>query len=998
MTESSSLVPGGPVAFDAYRLEVDRHRLWRGEQEIPLRPKSWDALCYLVARPGLLVTKEALHREIWPDTAVSDNTLTQVITELRQALGDNPRTPRIIETVHGLGFRFVAEVRSLGNETGRPTSAAAGSASTAASLRGETASAFVGRRAELVRLHECLNLAGQGARQLVFITGEAGIGKTTLSESFLRAAASWDPSISILQGQCIQQHGPREPYMPVLEALERILRSSRGTMLIPLLRRVAPCWYAQIPWLLAEGELPEFQGAMMNAAPQRMLRELCAFLESMAAQSTVVLLLEDLHWSDHATTDLLSFLAERRDPARLLIIATYRPTEVSMQDHPIREVRQTLRSHGRCVDLALPYLSAADLREYLHHRFGELAQDLAPLIHARTDGNPLFAVAIVEEMIRRRQLTNTDRGWVVADRLDLGVPDDLTEMVALQFHGLGSDERTVLEAASVAGVTFAPWTVARAVGRDVEAVEAIAQQLVRSQLFLTVPGHAEDHASVRLYEFFHALHHKVIYEQVTDGARRRLHQAIGEVLESACGDRLLEIAPELSVHFERSHDHARAIKYLALCIRSAQQRFAHREAVVYARKALDLLQGLPETPHRQQTELEIRMLQGVSLNVTQGYLSRQVGENYERARTLCMEVGGDARQLFEIVHAIWYSQLAETDEAGARRSADELVRIAKRLNRVDFELRSDLARGRTELWNGHFGVAVRVLTEVRERIEKDAVEFHADAYGIHPEFAALGQGSLALWFHGCPDQARTQVERALAHAERRGEPLDVASGLCQLALVQHLCRNTDAVLEAATRALAVCREKDVVFFLHMSQFFAAAALAERGDLEGGLSEMERSLLGHRTAMGPFLGDVMLTAIAGAHGRSGKWDDGLRCVEEGIAMSETNLERVFAAELWRVKGELLLGKARMSRQVTSTVPQRTIDAAERCFRRALEIARQQESASLGLRAAMNLTRLFQGRDGSREARGLLRSIYASFTEGFDTKDLEEARALLNRPRG
>ena len=123
MSESSSLILGRSVAFDAYRLEVDRHRLWRGEQEIPLRPKSWDALCYLVARPGLLVTKEALHRKIWLDTAVSDNTLTQVITELRQALGDNPRTPRIIETVHGRGFRFVAEVRSLGNETGTPTSA-----------------------------------------------------------------------------------------------------------------------------------------------------------------------------------------------------------------------------------------------------------------------------------------------------------------------------------------------------------------------------------------------------------------------------------------------------------------------------------------------------------------------------------------------------------------------------------------------------------------------------------------------------------------------------------------------------------------------------------------------------------------------------------------------------------------------------------------------------------------------------------------------------------
>jgi predicted ATPase len=219
-----------------------------------------------------------------------------------------------------------------------------------------------------------------------------------------------------------------------------------------------------------------------------------------------------------------------------------------------------------------------------------------------------------------------------------------------------------------------------------------------------------------------------------------------------------------------------------------------------------------------------------------------------------------------------------------------------------------------------------------------------------------------------------------------------------LALLQFLCRNTDAVVDAATRALAVCREKDVVFFLHMSQFFAAAAQAERGDLEGGLSGMERSLHEHRAVMGPFLGDLMLAAIASALGRSGKWDDALRRVGDGIAMTETNLERVYAAELWRIKAELLLGQARTSRQGMRTVPQRAADAAERCFRRALEIAHQQESASLALRAAMSLTRLSRGRDGSRDARDLLHSVYASFQEGFATKDLQEARALLNTPRG
>src|SRR5262245_62140377 len=452
MPKPPSEVPGPQIVFDAFHMDVPRHRLWRGEQEIPLRPKAWDVLCHLLERPGLLVTKDVLHRAIWPDTAVSDDTLTKVIGELRQALGDDCRSPRAIETVHGRGFRLVAEVGSRGGSASAPSGRAEAPRPAAAPHGGEAATVVVGRQAELVRLDECLRLAAEGARQLVFITGEAGIGKTTLVEEFLSSATLRDPDISILYGRCIQQYGQREPYMPVLDALERVLSSPLGATLIPQFRRVAPCWYVQIPSLLSEGEPSGWEAAMMSAAPQRMLREIGAFLESMAARSTVILVLEDLHWSDHPTTDLFSFLAERRDPARLLIIGTYRPAEVITHEHPIREVKQALRSHGRAVDLALPYLSTANVREYLQRRFADPADRLASLIHERSDGNPLFVVAIVEELIRRGQVTNTGRGSVVdmaADREDLAVPEDLLEMVTVQFQSLDVDERATLEAAKI---------------------------------------------------------------------------------------------------------------------------------------------------------------------------------------------------------------------------------------------------------------------------------------------------------------------------------------------------------------------------------------------------------------------------------------------------------------------------------------------------------------------------------------------------------------------
>jgi len=246
-------------------------------------------------------------------------------------------------------------------------------------------------------------------------------------------------------------------------------------------------------------------------------------------------------------------------------------------------------------------LSTADVRDYLHARFGHEIQNLAPLIHRRTDGNPLFVVAIVEELIRRGQLAPADGGWVMAvttDRLKLGVPEDLREMVTAQFQSLSADERFVLEAASVVGATFTPSTVARALGRDAEDVEALSQRMARAHLFLNVAGNAEERGLATRYDFSHALHHQVIYEQIPLLRRQRLHLAVGEALESTAGERLAEIASELSVHFEQGGDSLRAAKYLGMCVARAQQRQAPHEAIACADLAPSTCSNACRTRHR----------------------------------------------------------------------------------------------------------------------------------------------------------------------------------------------------------------------------------------------------------------------------------------------------------------------------------------------------------------------------------------------------------------
>jgi DNA-binding winged helix-turn-helix (wHTH) protein/tetratricopeptide (TPR) repeat protein len=977
--------------FDTFQLDVASHRLWRGKQIVPVRPKSWDLLQYFVERPGHLVTKDAVHRHIWPDTAVSDDTITQSIRELRRALGDDARTPRFIETVHGRGFRFVAEVREL---SGPPHGAS--DQLTTVSTRSDPAQPFVGRQAELAKLEDYLKHAREGVRQVVLVTGEAGIGKTALVEAFLRSAATESADVCVLRGQCIQQHGEREPYMPVLEALERLLSAPAGEARRPLLRRVAPCWYVQMPALLAEGDSPEFPTAPLNAPAERMLREGARALESLGGQSTVVLVLEDLHWSDAATTDLLSYVAQRPDPARLLVLGTYRPAEASVYEHPIREVAQTLRLRRRCLDLALDSLSLADVRRYLLTRFGSEWPSVARLIHERSDGNPLFVIAIVDELIRRGQLTQSETSWTLAapeSQRDLAVPDDVLEMIAEQFQRLPDDERSLLEAASVAGIDFEADTVARAMGRDAEEVEALAERMARSRLFLSIVRRAADGEGARHYEFAHALHHQVIYRKLPDHRRRRLHQTVGEILESTAGERTPEIASELSIHFERSGDLVRAVKYLRLCVARAEQRFAPKQAVDFAAHALGLVQRLPESAQRGEQELAVRLLLGIPLSVTQGYSSTAVRENYDRARVLC-ETVGNVRQLFEIVHAVWYWQLGGAEGDGARESVDELARIAERLDGTWYHWRAKLARGRTELWNGRFGVAVPILLQCIEDITNQTIELKAETYGVDPILAAFTQSAVGLWFIGSPDRARAQALRGLAHAENSRRPFELASALCHTAMIELLRGDTTVAGNLAARATELCADHDIADFLPISRFLLGAAVAERADIEAGLALMLQGLADQRKAMGPFASDIMLASIAAAYGRTGQWDEALRYVDEGIELCETNLERVYAAELWRVKGELLYGRAGTAKRAKEGGA-RIVDAADACFQRALAIARRQEARSIELRSAMSIVRLAPSPERARDARKVLRAVLGSFTEGFDTKDLQDAKALLNR---
>jgi hypothetical protein len=341
----------------------------------------------LIEDGGQLVSKEELLRAGWAKTHVSDGVLKVIILEIRRALGDDPAAPSFIETVPRRGYRFVVP-------RARPAKVAAAA---------DPRAALVGRDRVLAQLEDRLTRALAGQRQLVFLSGEAGIGKTTVLDAFRDRAAA-DPDLLVAHGACLEHYGAAEAYLPVLEAFGRLLREPGADRVIRVLKTYAPSWLVQLPWLADRDDRAVAPRELFGVTKERMLREMAEAIEALSATTPVLLVLEDLHWSDYSTLDLLAILARRQESARLLVVGSYRSVDVIVAGHPLRPLIQELRVRRQCEDIALAFLREPLVAAYLAQRFGGHAfpPELARAVHQRTDGNPLFMVRVVDELVALR--------------------------------------------------------------------------------------------------------------------------------------------------------------------------------------------------------------------------------------------------------------------------------------------------------------------------------------------------------------------------------------------------------------------------------------------------------------------------------------------------------------------------------------------------------------------------------------------------------------------
>ncbi len=554
--------------FGSFRLDTVERLLLRDMEAIPLQPKVFDLLLVLVERRGQLLEKNELMSAVWPDTIVQEGNLANNISILRKILSEDGK--QFIVTVPRRGYRFIAPVEQSWERwdatEGSRITFTDGEARAAESpaMPGE----LIGREVELARLQYWLESALRGERQVAFVTGEPGIGKTALVKTFLHCVAA-NLRALIAHGQCLEHHGTGEAYLPMLEALNRLCSEPGREQLIELLARRAPTWLAQMPALINVAERAALRREIFGATRERMLREMAETIEALTADTPLVLVIEDLHWSDYSTLDLISALAQRHEPARLLLIGTWRPVEVNLSGHPLKAVKQELQMRRRCAEMPLELLTVASVGEYLAARFPQncFPDDLAHLIHRRTDGNPLFMINVVDYLLAQGLIIKNDGRWWLKAKLreiEVGVPESIRQMIERQIDRLSGEEQRLLEAASVAGAVFSSADVAAALAEDVVQIEEHCERLTRHGQFLNTVliDQRQAGTAAASFGFIHALYQNVFYQRVTLSRRSRLHQRIGECKESVYAPRAGEIAAELASHFEHGREYRKAIQYL----------------------------------------------------------------------------------------------------------------------------------------------------------------------------------------------------------------------------------------------------------------------------------------------------------------------------------------------------------------------------------------------------------------------------------------------------
>ncbi|MBI3757393.1 MAG: AAA family ATPase [Deltaproteobacteria bacterium] len=908
---------------------------------------------------------------------------------------------------------------------------------------------FVGRHNEMEQLQQALGQTKAGHGQIVGVMGEPGLGKSRLFYEFKLLSLT---GCLVLEAYSVS-HGKATAYLPVIELLKSYFEiqaqddeRKRREKVIGKVLGLDRSLEDTLPYLFALLGIEEQPSPLQQMDPQIRRRRTFDALKKLFLRESLnqplILIFEDLHWIDGETQGFLDVLSESIASAKLLLLINYRP-----------EYRQEWGQKTYYTQLRLAPFGKAEAEEFLDELLGRAVgadrrigpsepgaykgtplQDLKHLILEKTQGTPFFMEEIVQDLFEQGVLTRVGVGADLrvgpqegahpstplrtgsGAPLHIQIPSTVQGILAARIDRLTPEEKALLQQLSVVGREFPLSLVRQVVTHPEEELYRLLSSLQRKEFLYEQPAFPEVE-----YSFKHALTQEVAYGTVLHERRKALHERTAQAMEALYGATLEDHYSDLAHHYTRSGNTEKAVEYLHLAGQQAVQRSANAEAITHLTTALELLTTLPDTHERTQQELTLQVTLGGPLQATRGASSPELRAAYTRARELCQQVG-ETRQLFPVLLGLRTFHHVRGEFLTARELGEQLLGLAQREQDPALLVQAYRAVGGTLFHLGEFGAAQAHLAQGLTLY--DAQHHHFPMFLIEPGVFGLSYTAWVLWHLGYPDQALQKSAAARTLAQELSYPLSLAAARVYAAMSHQLRRERAPTQEWAEAGITLASEQGFPVWLGQGTILQGWAQAEQGQVEEGITQIRQGLATCQAVGAGIFQSYYLALLVEAYRKAGQAEDGLAALAEALAVVDKSGERFYEAELYRIKGELTLAQSKTSLKHVSgksktspdksevTNPQSPTpnpqSEAEACFLKAIDIAQKQQAKSLELRATVSLARLWQQQatqQGSRithhetrtrldTARTMLSEIYNWFTEGFDTVDLQEAKALLD----
>jgi predicted ATPase/class 3 adenylate cyclase len=867
---------------------------------------------------------------------------------------------------------------------------------------------FVGREREMEALKHAAEQAKGGHGQIVAAMAEPGVGKSrllfeykaieggakTVGPAFQPVNDSLERLSHRLAGRdacptdwmvleaLSVSYGKASAYLPVIDLLgnyfditttddERKRRekvAGKTTMLDRSLEDTLPYLFSLLGIVEGVDPLAQMDGQIKK---RRTLEAIKRILLRESFNQPLMVIFEDLHWIDEQTQELLNLLAESIGTAKILLLVNYRP-----------EYSHQWSSKTYYTQLRLDPLGRESAAEMLSMLLGDGVEldPLKRLITERTEGNPFFIEEMVQALFEDGVLVGNGVVKLAKSMNVVKVPATVQGVLAARIDRLSAQEKELLQTLAVLGREFPLGLVKHVIFTPDDALERGLSRLQAGEFIYEQPAAGEVE-----YVFKHALTQEVAYNALLIERRKLLHERAGEALESMYAERLDDHLGDLARHYSRSDNFSKAVEYLGRAGQQAFQRAAYADAISSLSAATALLQKLPESPERIQREVLLLLAIGAALISVRGNAPTPEAEAaYSRARELCERVG-DPPELFPALWGLWLMHLLRGELRRAYELADQLLPRAQSARDPALLMYAHLALGNTLLFMGH-------LLSAREHLELAISLYDPERHrplafrygGNDPRVVGLSRASWTLWLLGYPDQALERGNGALALAQGLSQPQSLAFAKISVGRLHQFRGDVRAVQENMESLITLCAEYGLTNWLVYATIVRGWAMAEQGRTQEGIAQIQEALANtHAPGWSEIYRPYYLSLLAEACGEAGRLDEGLSALTEALATADEHENRHYEAEMHRLKGELLLKQ-----------DDTNATAAQSCFEHAVEIARRQSAKALELRATMSLARLLRETNRRDEARTMLAEIYNWFTEGFDTADLKDAKALLD----